>query len=63
MALVSLFALATIVMAWRRKEFLLAGLAVITGLFLAATGTDVGTQIMDALTDLSKMIDGLFTKK
>jgi TctA family transporter len=62
MALVTIFAIATIWMAVKRREFFLAVIAVITGLMLATTGTDIGKSITDTLTQVSKTIDGLFTK-
>lgn len=60
MALVTIFAIITLVMAFKRKEWLLAVVAVITGLMLASTGTDWGDTILKILTDISTTIDGLF---
>lgn len=60
MALVTIFALATLVIAFKRKEWLLAVIAIITGLMLASSGTDWGDTILKILTDVSKSIDGIF---
>jgi divalent metal cation (Fe/Co/Zn/Cd) transporter len=62
MALVTIFALATIILAFRRKEWLLAVIALITGIMLMTTGTDIGKSVSDGLTAISKTIDSVFTK-
>jgi TctA family transporter len=62
MALVTIFGLAALWLAFRRKEWLLAVICVIFGLMLASTGTDFGDTALKILTDVSKTIDGLFTK-
>ncbi|HET9144048.1 hypothetical protein [Actinophytocola sp.] len=60
MALVTIFAILTLVFAFRRKEWFLTIIAVITGLMLATTGTDIGTKAVEILTSVSQTIDGLF---
>ncbi|HZA71477.1 MAG TPA: hypothetical protein VE476_01045 [Propionibacteriaceae bacterium] len=62
MALVTIFAIATLAIALKRKEWLLAVVAVITGLMLATTGTEFGTTAVKILTDISTTIDGLFNR-
>jgi hypothetical protein len=62
MALVTIFAIATIVIAIKRREFLLAIVAVITGIMLMTTGTDWGTTVTKTLTTLSDTVDSIFTK-
>jgi NADH:ubiquinone oxidoreductase subunit D len=60
MALVTIMVIVTVVFAFRRKEWLLALVAMVTGLMLAATGTKVGATIVEALTTLSKTVDSWF---
>jgi TctA family transporter len=62
MALVTIFGIAVLWLAFRRKEWLLAVIAVIFGLMLASSGTDWGTTALKILTDISTSIDGIFTK-
>ena len=62
MALVTIFAIITVVMAVKRKEWLLGLVAVITGIMLATTGTEFGTKAVDILTSISKSIDDVITK-
>lgn len=62
MALVTVFGLLTLWLAFRRKEWFLTLVAVIFGLMLATTGTDIGTKAIEILTSISTTIDSLFTK-
>lgn len=62
MALVTIFALATIVLMIKRKEWLLTLIAVLTGIMLSTTGTDFGDKAVEILTSVSTTIDSLFTK-
>ncbi len=62
MALVTIFAILTLFLAFRRKEWFLTLVAVITGLMLATTGTDIGSKAVEILTSISTTVDGLFTK-
>lgn len=60
MALVTIFAIATIALAIKRREFLLAVIAVITGIMLMTTGTGWGKTITTTLTTLSQTVDSIF---